>query len=193
MNPSEDHDMAARRRTTRRRTTRRAPARRANPRRRRRRTTTTPRRRRRRRNPSFDVKGTAMAGLGGAAMGGAAYALEGYKNEKFTPPWRAAALAVGGALLGVLASGYSKSVGAGIAGGGLALGTKVALDHYMAKKDEGLGYIPAYARQKFGYTAAHPGYFHAPAGMGQLGAVDSRVGAYDASLQGCGAVQADLI
>ena len=180
--------MAARKKTT---TRRRTPAKAANPRRRRRapaRRRTT--RRRRRRNPSFDVKGTAMAAAGGGIAGGAAYALQGVDME---PKYKAALLLGGGALLGLAISGYSKPIGAGVAGGGFALGLNALLNLYMAKEQQqtqGIGAIqadlsaiPAYAVQRFGQTPMQQQYYHLPYGaQPQMGAVR-----YD-----LGAVQADL-
>ncbi len=83
MNPAtRAEQMAARRKTPRRKTnTRRRPAAKVtNPRRRRRRSTrkkSTTRRRVRRRNPKLDVMATLLAAVGGAAIGGGAYALDG--------------------------------------------------------------------------------------------------------------------
>ncbi len=186
MNPAKDPNMATRRKAPARR---RAPARRAapkaNPRRRRRRAT--PRRRtttrRRRRNPSFDVKGTAMALGGGAALGAAAYALQGQDFIE-NPKYKAAAVLGGGVLLGLAISGYSKAAGAGVAGAGAGIGVLQLLSIYMAEQaqTDGLGRIPAYAVNRFGI----PGnaYHHLPsaAGYPAMGAVQADLGAVQADL-----------
>lgn len=187
MNPRED--MAARRRTRRtaRKTTptrrrRRAPTRR-------RRTTT-----RRRRNPKMDLMGTLIAGLGGATMGGAAYALEGPLAKANLEPWMVAAITGGSGLaLGALVSMWHKQAGAGVAGGGMALAAKQAIDMFYAKQQtQGMGQIPAYAYQKFGATPSHAAYQHLPNpsyATAQLDAVGADLGAVQAQLD---AVEAQL-
>jgi hypothetical protein len=172
-----------RRRTTRRRkTTTRRRTRRAAPRRR-----TT--RRRRRRNPSFPVKETAIAGVGGLAAGAAAYALDGQDLEPYT---KAAILAGAGLVLGGLIGGWHKAVGAGVAGAGVGLGGKMALEKYMAeskakKQTSGVGRLPDYGVRKYGRTPRVPYYRNMPQ-MGavatDLGAVTTDIGSVEAELRG---------
>jgi hypothetical protein len=186
MNPDED-DMA-KRRTTRKRTTR-TPRRRTTRRRSPRKAT---RRRsvRRRSNPKFDLMGSLIAGLVGAGAGAGAYALDGVDLE---PQYKALILAAGGLALGVGLSGWSPTAGAGLAGGGMALGAKMLLDQYMAKDStSGLGRIPGYAYQKFGHTPGRPHYFHLPQQQAylQMDAVQADLGAVRADL---GATQAYLV
>lgn len=137
LNPSTEEDMA-RRKTTKKRSTKK----RSTTRRRRSPARKTTRRRRRRRNPSPEIKGTGMAALAGAAVGGAGYALEGTDLSNYM---QAGILAGGGLVLGMIASMYSKPTGAAVAAAGLALGTKLGLDHYMATKasTEGMGAVDA--------------------------------------------------
>lgn len=126
-----------------------------------------------------------MAGLGGAAVGGGAYALEG----QVEPQYQALILGGGGVLLGALASMYNVKVGAGIAGAGVGIAAKQLLDQYMAKNGaEGMGRIPGYAYKKFGHTPARPHYWHMPY-RAQLDAVQADLGAVQADL---GNVYADL-
>jgi hypothetical protein len=131
-----------------------------------------------------------MAAVGGAAAGGAAYALEGVNLE---PKYKAGILLAGGAVLGLLASGFSKPVGAGLAGAGVGLGVKALLDIYMAKKaaTSGLGAIPGYAVNRFGIPqqsyhhlpyAAHPQMGAVQADLGGLGAVQAQMSAVQATL-----------
>lgn len=177
----------ARRRTTRRKATRRRTTRKAAPRRRRRTTTRRKVTRRRKRNPmkSFDVKGTLMASLAGAAAGAGAY---GLKGQDLSANAQAGILAAGGLILGGLISAWNKPIGAGMAGGGVALGAKLALDQYMAQKaaTEGMGRIPNYGYRKFGHTPAHPAYRNLPMGAVQadLGAVQADLGGYQATMAG---------
>ena len=166
----------ARRKTTTRRVTARA-----NPRRRRRRAPARKRTtRRRRRNPKFDFMGTLVAGLGGAAVGGGAYALEGVDMK---PEFKAAILGGGGIALGVLASAWSTAAGAGLAGAGAGIAVKMLLDQFVAKDVEGMGRIPGYAYNKFGATPSRPHYMHTPNQMyAQLDAVQADLGAVQADL-----------
>ena len=185
----------ARRRTTRRKKTtrRRTTARRAAPRRRTTRKKTT--RRRRRRNPAkkFAIKDTLFAGVAGIGAAGAAY---GLKGQNLAPNTQAGILAAGGLILGGLISAWNKPIGAGLAGGGVALGAKMALESYMAKQAaeqaKGMGRIPNYAVRKFGRTPQHPAYHHLPMGAVQadLGAVQADLGGYEAQLTG---FEAELI
>lgn len=184
MNPEEEIDNMAKRRTTRRRTTRRkTTARRAAPRRRTTRRKTTTRRRRRKRNPlgKANVKDTLIAGLGGAAVGLGAYALKG---QPVSATAQAGILAAVGLLAGGLATGWNKSVGAGIAGAGVGLAGKLALEQYMARQASGLGRIPNYGYKKFGHTPANPAYHNLPMGAvrANLGAVQTDLGAYEAMM-----------
>lgn len=194
MNPDEE-DQMARRKTTRRKTTRRRSSTRrrttarANPRRRRRRAAPrrTTRRRRRRRNPKMDLMGMLIAGLGGAAVGGGAYALEG----QVEPQYQALILGAGGVLLGSLASMYNAKAGAGIAGAGVGIAAKQLLDLYIAQNGngtQGMGRIPGYAYKKFGHTPSRPHYWHMPY-RAQLDAVQADLGAVQADL---GNVYADI-
>lgn len=175
-----------RRRTTRRRTatrsttTRRRTARRA-----------APKRRRRRRNPKmkFDIKTTLVAGAGGLAAGAGAYALDGQDVEPYT---KAGILAGAGVVLGALIGSYHAGLGAGVAGAGVALGGKLALEKYQAdaqaKKDEtteGVGRLPNYGVRKYGRTPRVPYYRNQP----QMGAVRTNLGAVETDL---GAVEAEL-
>lgn len=180
---------AARRKPTRR------PARRAAPRRRATKRKAT--RRRRRRNPAkkFNVMGTLIAALSGGATGAAAYALRG---QDLSMNAQAGILAAGGLVLGGLVSAIHPTAGAGIAGGGAALGALYAISQYQAQRAaeqvEGLGRIPNYGYRKFGHTPAQPDYRNLPEGMGaiqgDLGAVQGDLGDYEATLQG---MQAELI
>jgi len=178
----------ARRRTTRRRTTRRKTTRRRAAPRRRVARKTTRRRRARKRNPlgKANIKDTLMAGLAGVAAGAGAYALKG---QPVSATSQAGILAAAGLVLGGLASGWNKAVGAGIAGGGCAIAAKMAAEQYMASKaTSGLGRIPNYGYAKFGHTPAHPFYHHLPQGS-PMGAVQADLGAVQADL---GAVQATM-
>jgi hypothetical protein len=166
-----------RRRTTARRTTRRRTTRRASG-----------TRRRRRRNPKmkFDMKGTAVAAAGGLAAGAGAYALDG---QDLAPMTKAGILAGGGLVLGILVSGWHSGLGAGIAGAGVALGGKMALEKYMAEKatTEGMGRIPNYGFRKYGRTPQVPYYRNMPqfgAVRTDLGAVQTDIGAVEAELRG---------
>lgn len=181
---------ARRRRTTKRKSSpRRAPARRRPTRRRRAtRRASSRRRTRRRRNPKLDVKGALYAGAGGAVVGAAAYALEG---QDMKPATKAAALAAGGLLLGALISGWNPKVGAGIAGGGMALGAKMGIDYYKAEQAKkaqteaiaaNLGRIPAYAVRRFGHTPATVAYHHLP--QTHMGAVAADLGNAEVQLSG---------
>ena len=136
----------------------------------------------------MDLMGTLVAGLGGAAVGGGAYALEGVELENH---WKALILGAGGLAVGGLASGWSPAAGAGIAGGGMAVAAKMLLDQYMAKQaTDGMGRIPGYAYRKFGATPSRPHYYHLPNPMyAQLDAVQADLGAVQADL---GAVYADM-
>jgi len=171
-----------RRRTTAKRTTRR---RRATTRR-------TTRRRRRNPKPKFDLKGAAVAAAGGLATGAGAYALDG---QDLAPMTKAGILAGGGLVLGILVSGWHPGLGAGIAGAGVALGGKLALEKYMAEKasTEGMGRIPDYGVRKYGRTPMVPYYRNKPRQFGavqaNLGAVQTDLGAVEAELSG---VQARL-
>lgn len=106
------------------------------------------------------------------------------------PSTKAAALAAGGLLLGALISGWNPKVGAGIAGGGMALGAKMGIDYYQAEKAKNnqtqaiaanLGRIPAYAVRKFGHTPATAQYHHLPSQQ-HMGAVSADLGATEVQL-----------
>lgn len=198
MNPDERREhMATRRKTTRRKTTtrRKRPARASAPRRRRRpaRKTTTRRRRIRRKNPKADLMGALLAAVGGAAIGGGAYALDGQDMSANT---KTAIMGLGGMALGVGVGMFNDRIGCGIAGGGAAIAVKSLLEQYLAAQatTAGMGRIPAYARRKFGSTPTHPHYYHMPAqldavqadliGMGDIGAVVADLDAVEASLIG---------
>lgn len=172
-----------RRKTNAKRTTRRkaTTTTRANPRRRRRRAPARKRTtRRRRRNPKFDFMGALVGGLGGAAVGGGAYALEG---AEIAPEFKAAILGGGGIALGILASAWSPAAGYGIAGAGAGIAVKMLLDQFVAKDVEGMGRIPGYAYNKFGATPSRPHYMHMPNAMyAQLDAVQADLGAVQADL-----------
>jgi len=75
--------------------------------------------------------GTALAALGGAALGAGAYAAEG---AALSPVTSAAVLGGGGIVAGLAAGGLNKSVGAGIAGAGAALAALTLLRHFMETK-----------------------------------------------------------
>jgi hypothetical protein len=75
--------------------------------------------------------GTLLAALSGAAVGAAAYALEG---AALKPVTQAAVLGLGGAAAGVAASGLNKGVGAGIAAGGASLAALALLRTFMESK-----------------------------------------------------------
>lgn len=179
--------MARRRRKTRRRRRRNPTTAQLNPRRRRSRARSNPSRsrrgtrRRRRRNPGIDLMGTIIAMLGGAVIGAGAYALEG---QGFKPTTGAIVKAGGGAVLGAAAGMLHKGLGAGIAGGGMALGILDLMRHFIESKPtttSGLGRIPNYAYRTFGRTPEYPRYYHLP-----------QTGAVQADLRGMRAVQADL-
>lgn len=124
--------------------------------------------------------GTLVAGLGGAAVGGGAYALEG---AEIKPEFKAAIIGGGAIALGVLASAWSTAAGAGIAGAGGGIAVKMLLDQFVAKDADGLGRIPGYAYNKFGATPSRPHYFHMPNPMyAQLDAVQADLGAVQADL-----------
>lgn len=130
--------------------------------------------------------GTLIAALGGAAVGGGAYALEGVD---MTPTYKALILGGGGVALAALVSGWNKAAAAGVGGAGAGIAVKMLLDEYMAKQSaDGLGRIPGYARNKFGATPMRPHYMHMPM-HAQLDAVQADLGAVQANL---GAVYADF-
>lgn len=127
------------------------------------------------------MMGTIVAMLGGAVLGAGAYALEG---QGFKPTTAALVKAGGGAVLGAAAGMLNKGLGAGIAGGGMALAVLDLMRTFIESKPAtttGLGRIPRYAYRTFGRTPEYPRYYHLP----QMGAVQ-------ADLRGMGAVQADL-
>jgi hypothetical protein len=135
--------------------------------------------------------GTLVGFLGGATMGAAAYALEGPLGSQDLQPWMKAAIVAGGGLgLGALVSTWNKQAGAGVAGGGGAIAAVQGIKLAMQKNQtSGLGQIPGYAYQKFGHTAAQPGYHHLPQAYAQLDAVGAELGAVQAQLD---AVEAPL-
>jgi len=133
-----------------------------------------------------------LAVLGGAAVGGGAYALDG---QDLTYNTKTAIVGLGGAALGVAVGMFNAAVGAGIAGAGAALAAKGALEHFMAAKaaeTAGMGRIPSYAYAKFGATPQNPPYRHMPyqldairaelSGMSGMGAVVAELDAVEASL-----------
>ncbi len=76
---------------------------------------------------------TGVASLGGAAMAGAAYALE--QIEALTPNQKSIALIAGGIVAGAAASGWHAALGAGIAAGAVGIGGKTLLDEFMIARD----------------------------------------------------------
>ena len=85
--------------------------------------------RRHRRNPAIPWMGLALAGLGGAAVGGLSYALG---MTTLTAGPIAGITAAGGAVIGGLVSMASPMAGAGVAGAGLGIGAKQGIDALMA-------------------------------------------------------------
>lgn len=181
--------------------------------RRRKRSTSSRKRRtyRRRRNPGgkLDVKGNVLAAAGGAVVGAANYGLDGV--EQITNTQQAWGVAIGGLVLGMIASTASKPLGMGIAGGALALGGYKLAGIYVQKKPAqngangeatmgqiargyGGGYragygapnmlYPAYRGATMGGTTAELAAIQA-----QMSAVEADLGAVEADL---GAVEADL-
>lgn len=137
------------------------------------------RRRPRKKNPAWDLMGTAVAMLGGAAGGAGAYALDGVA---LTPPVKMAIMGIGGAGVAVLVGGFSKAAGCGIAGAAGAIVGKTLLDMYMPGST--LGALPGYA-----YAALPAGSRATRLAPNQLGAVESQLSAVQTDL---GAVQTDL-
>lgn len=87
--------------------------------------------RRHRRNPSIPFKGLALAGLGGAVIGGISYALG---MTELGEAARAGITAASGAVLGGVTAMASPMAGAGIAGAGVGIATKEAIAIGMAPK-----------------------------------------------------------
>lgn len=174
--------MATKRRTRKKKTTprRRKPARKPT--------------RRRRRNPAmkFAAKDTLLAAAGGAAAGAGAYALDGVALD---PNVKAAALGVGGLLLGIGITAFHKPLGFGIAGLGVGMAAKQMLDKHMAgasANTEGMGRLPDYGVRKYGHTPRVPYYRNMPmmgAVQADLGAVQTDLGAVEAQMSD---VQASL-
>jgi hypothetical protein len=139
----------------------------------------------------FPVKQTLVAAAGGLAAGAGAYALDGQAIEPYT---KAGILAGAGIVLGTLIGSYHAGLGAGVAGAGVALGGKLALDKYQAdaqankETTEGMGRIPNYGVRKYGHTPQVPYYRNQPQSMGavrtNLGAVETDLGAVEAELHG---------
>ena len=139
-------------------------------------------------NPSFDFMGAILGGAGGAAIGLAASALSG---QDLTPPVRAAIMAGGGLALGIAGSALTRSVGAGFAGGGVAIGAALAADHFLESAGNGqTSAIPGYAYRKYGASTRAPRYFNGPGVRAQLNAVQANLGAVVAPVGS--ALRADL-
>lgn len=166
--------------------------RKAAPKRRRRRTasassakTTYRRRRRRRKNPGkVDLKGGLLAVAGGAAIGGANYAMDGW--DKVTNKQQAAIVAGGGLALGLLGMMISPDLGKGMMAGGTALGGYKLLSIYMAERNS------AASTAALGRMYAARGYGGTPYQMSgtqaELNAVNAQLNAVEADL---GAVYSD--
>jgi len=132
--------------------------------------------------------GALLAAAGGAAVGGAAFALDG---QDMTNRTKAAAVGLGGLALGIGISGFNEAIGAGVAGAGVALATKMVIEEVMAGKaaTDGLGYIPGYAYNKFGPTPGVPAYRNLP----NMGAVQAQLnGGLGAVVYDMNAVTADI-
>jgi hypothetical protein len=111
MNPDTESTPMARRRTRKATTTRRRRHRNpANPR----------RRTRRHRNPKIDMKGLALAGLGGLGVAGAEFALDGVTS--ITNGYQALILAGVGIIGGGLLSMWSPPIGLGVLATGVGIG-----------------------------------------------------------------------
>ena len=115
MNPEQTNMARTRSRRTTKKSPHRRPRRRHNP--------SNPRRRsygRRRRNPSLDWKGLLLAGLGGTAVAGTEFALDGATS--ITNGWQAAILAGVGIVGGTLLSLWSPPIGLGVFATGVGIG-----------------------------------------------------------------------
>ena len=76
--------------------------------------------RRRRRNPSIDMKGLALAGLGGLGIAGAEFALDGVPS--ITNGYQALILAGLGVVGGAVLSMWSPPIGLGVLAAGVGIG-----------------------------------------------------------------------
>ncbi len=139
---------------------------------------------------------TLLAAVGGAAIGGGAYALDGQDMAANT---KVAIVGLGALAVGAGVGMFNSNIGCGIAGAGAGIAVQALLEQYMAAQatTAGMGRIPNYARAKFGSTPSHPHYFHLPGSldavqadligmgdMGDMGAVVADLDAVEASLIG---------